>query len=494
MDEIKEYVNATNGFLFLIFIVVLRKFYSSFTQKHLPGPRRWPFLGTTLSFDMTRMMHDDQLLQVARRYGDICALRAFGEDFILLNSYDVIREAAILKSNDFVNRPLGKRFTWMQVDPNNEGIAFNDYENVKKTRNASVRIFRDLGVGRSTMENVVTEEARILIDQFKSCDGNAFNPLDDVTFCVANVLQNFLFQERSKICELQTIFLNMKITEQSFVFIFLFDSLPFMRHFPGLRKHFQAIVNPNIEIMNLMLSKAYSCVVNLDTLNNPSSFVEAFAQKYGKDSHEFRKVLPQNLMEFFAAGTDRTSSALKWTLCLLANRQKTQKKLHNAIRNVIGPDGNYSLACKIPYLDAVILEVLRYCVPSPIALPHCVSTNEKVTLGGHVVPNDATYIFNLFAVHRDPKTWGDPEQFRPERFLDDDGNFVKHPHVIPFVLGKRSCPGELLARQLLYIFIANIFQKFHILPPEGVEKVSEEAAFGIVRGVKNFQIRAVEHL
>ena len=49
--------------------------------------------------------------------------------------------------------------------------------------------------------------------------------------------------------------------------------------------------------------------------------------------------------------------------------------------------------------------------------------------------------------------WGqDKEMFRPERFLDDNGEIIQDEHLIPFSIGKRRCPGEALARIELFQF------------------------------------------
>ena len=364
----------TNVFGIILFVFLYKLFRQHFRTK-LPGPRRWPFLGTMLSFDMARMMHDDQLLDVARRYGDICALRAFGEDFILLNSYDVIREAAILKPSAFVNRTLGKRFTWSQVDPDREGIAFNDLEKVSEVRNVSLKIFRSLGVGRSTMEDLVTSEATLLTNQMQARNGSSFDPSDDVTFRMANVLHRVLFGERSRGDDeaVRQTLLNMKRTEESFSLIFIFDSLPLLRHLPFFRRHFATLVTAQSFIRSTMTAKATQSVKDTQARaslqQNHEHFSEAYAAKYGTHSYEFKKVLPPNLLEFFAAGTESSASTILWMLCFLANRPKIQEKLHDAICEVIGQDGKYAMNCKVPYLEAVVCEATRMSPGVPIALP-----------------------------------------------------------------------------------------------------------------------------
>ena len=48
-------------------------------------------------------------------------------------------------------------------------------------------------------------------------------------------------------------------------------------------------------------------------------------------------------------------------------------------------------------------------------------------------------LVNLYSVHMDPELWSDPDVFRPERFLDDEGRIVKKNFVIPFSLGENIC-------------------------------------------------------
>ena len=45
-------------------------------------------------------------------------------------------------------------------------------------------------------------------------------------------------------------------------------------------------------------------------------------------------------------------------------------------------------------------------------------------------------VCNLYAVHNDPAVWGDPAEFRPERFLDEAGQVTRKDDIIPFSLGK----------------------------------------------------------
>ena len=74
-------------------------------------------------------------------------------------------------------------------------------------------------------------------------------------------------------------------------------------------------------------------------------------------------------------------------------------------------------------------------------------------------------IFNLWNLHHDEDFWGDPYTFRPDRFLDDDGQLLSashenRRHLMPFGAGMRVCMGEILAISRIFLIVATIAQIF----------------------------------
>ena len=75
---------------------------------------------------------------------------------------------------------------------------------------------------------------------------------------------------------------------------------------------------------------------------------------------------------------------------------------------------------------------------APLGVFH--RTTEASTLNGYNIPANSIVISNIYAMHRDPLIFPDPEKFDPTRYLDADGHFVKSSYVVAFSLGKnRSC-------------------------------------------------------
>lgn len=77
----------------------------------------------------------------------------------------------------------------------------------------------------------------------------------------------------------------------------------------------------------------------------------------------------------------------------------------------------------------------------------------------------------LGAASHDTSIWEKPHQFKPERFLDDNGKLsLKNDLSLPFGAGKRLCAGETFARNMLFLFVSAFFQAFSVSPPVG-EKI-----------------------
>lgn len=121
------------------------------------------------------------------------------------------------------------------------------------------------------------------------------------------------------------------------------------------------------------------------------------------------------------------------------------------------------------YLKAVIKETLRLHPPIPLLLPR--EAMEDVKLLGYHIPAKTQAIINAWTIGRDPLSWDDPEEFRPERFLNSDID-VKglNFELIPFGAGRRGCPGTAFAIVVIELALAKIVHKFNFaLPKEDLD-------------------------
>nr|QWK52304.1 cytochrome P450 81D4-1 [Isatis tinctoria] len=162
------------------------------------------------------------------------------------------------------------------------------------------------------------------------------------------------------------------------------------------------------------------------------------------------------ILDLIIAGTDTVYITLEWALSNLLNHQETLKKARTEIDDKIGLDRlvDEPDIVNLPYLQNIILETLRLYPPAPLLLPHL--SSEDCQVGGYDMPRGTMLLMNVWAMHRDPVLWEEPERFKPERF-DKEGEAQK---LMPFGLGRRSCPGAGLAHRLVGLALASLVQCF----------------------------------
>ena len=90
---------------------------------------------------------------------------------------------------------------------------------------------------------------------------------------------------------------------------------------------------------------------------------------------------------------------------------------------------------------------------------------------------------------QDKEIWGDPEKFRPERFINSKGEYVSDERLAFFGMGKRVCIGESLARKMDFIFFVKILQEFNLSLPEGDPKPSTIPISGFTYAPQSFRIK-----
>ena len=88
-----------------------------------------------------------------------------------------------------------------------------------------------------------------------------------------------------------------------------------------------------------------------------------------------------------------------------------------------------------------------------------------VEFEGHVIPKNTHVIPLLHGVHMDPDLWEEPESFRPERFLTEEGKLHKPSHFMTFASGQRMCLGDKIAEMELQLFFTSLLHVFYIENP-----------------------------
>ncbi|CAJ1949545.1 unnamed protein product [Sphenostylis stenocarpa] len=183
-------------------------------------------------------------------------------------------------------------------------------------------------------------------------------------------------------------------------------------------------------------------------------------------------VIKATAMMLILTGSGSTAMTLTWALSLLLNHTKVLKAAQQELDTQVGKE-RWVQECDIKnltYLHAIIKETLRLYPPAP--LTGIREVMEDCCLVGYHVPKGTRLLINLWNLQRDPQVWANPNEFQPERFLTTHGDIdfmSKDFELIPFSIGRRSCPGMAFGLQVTHLTLARLLQGFDMSTKDGVE-------------------------
>lgn len=167
-----------------------------------------------------------------------------------------------------------------------------------------------------------------------------------------------------------------------------------------------------------------------------------------------------NLMMMVVAGHEPPASAISWAIYLLATHPWAQERARAEVFAVDeDPVGRADVG--MPFLTAVIEETMRLYPVVPILLRDTLNADE---VGGCPVAAGSFMIVPVYAMHRSPMHWFDPDRFNPERFLSDD---APRRAFLPFSTGARSCIGKTFAMIEMQIVLSEFLSRFRFSATSG---------------------------
>jgi cytochrome P450 len=175
--------------------------------------------------------------------------------------------------------------------------------------------------------------------------------------------------------------------------------------------------------------------------------------------------LRDEAITLFLAGHETTANTLSWTWWLLAQNPAVEAKLHNELRTVLGGRApSLDDLPKLVYTNHIITESMRLYPPAWGTARTAIEDHE---IAGYAVPKGSGVSFAQWTVHRDPRWYEAPGEFRPERW---DGDLLKRiPRFayFPFGGGPRQCIGNSFALMEAALTLATIAQQYRFRLVQG---------------------------
>ncbi|CBY14586.1 unnamed protein product [Oikopleura dioica] len=161
------------------------------------------------------------------------------------------------------------------------------------------------------------------------------------------------------------------------------------------------------------------------------------------------------LQAMILAGADTTATSTASCMRQLAMNPPVQEKLFNVLN---AQDFRADSFADCHYLMAVIYESYRMCPMVWRSLFHVVTEDMKIE--DYNFSKDDFLAYSHTGVCFSEIYFPEPLKFKPERFLDEQGEFKKNENLMPFFIGKRSCPGQILANLEVFHFMKNMIKEF----------------------------------
>ncbi|XP_070575518.1 steroid 17-alpha-hydroxylase/17,20 lyase-like [Ptychodera flava] len=482
-------IGAIQNFLssptYVLLVIVLMLVIAALWSMHIPagfppGPRGLPFIGSlgALATDPVYNITD-----FTKKYGDIYSLKIGRERIIVLNNIELVREALVKKQNAFAGRPVVHSLDLLS-EGGEDILAGNFTAKWKILRKIAHQAIRNYASG-DKLENLVTRDAFPRLKKaIEDNNGEPFDPQPLLMLLVCNVMATMCFGQNYELedAEFKDILKFTKDGNESFGNGLLADLEPIFKYIPtnGLRtykkllKEWFSLIQSKVDEHKIKMREE-----NVSDLVDDVLKIQAEAKAAGEDQADLLTDVNvrQIVSDIFGGGIDTTINTMNWCIAYLVNYPDVQTKVQEEIDDVIGQRlPMISDKGKLPYCEAVIHEAMRIRTVAPLSAPH--ETIEDTSVGGYNVPKGTQIWTNLWKIHMDENYWKEPQEFRPERFLDEDGQALpKQDSFLPFSAGRRVCVGEVLAKNEMLLIFVCLFQQFTFLPPPGKEKPSLKPTF-----------------
>ncbi|KAN0036036.1 hypothetical protein ACTA71_005336 [Dictyostelium dimigraforme] len=467
----------------IFFYLIVDFLYKNFSNRQFKGPLALPLVGsllhlkddTHLVFQNDSKLYKDQGKIIKYWFCDKLTLAIFDTNTIK-EIYLKNPESLNTRVKSPSTNVIGNRF---------RGIVTADENYWQFHREILMKSFTGRKV--KSLSSSIEKETIDLISYMKFIEksGQSFSPRSNFMNFYSNIIFDYVFSRR-----IENIYDDVN-EEQGKVLIAireLFDYLAdtlvvnylmFTKPFYFL---YLKIFGHPADPLKKILTKYYLEHSETIDLNNARDVLDSLIIEYRKvgGKEEESSIIPM-VNELILAGTETNSSTAEWFVLMMVNNQDYQERIYNelvlALKSTTSTTNQMiklSNRNQTPLFNASLKEVLRLYPPVPFGVPREVNKSFDINGGSLKIPKGTQIIQSLYSTFRDKNYWDSPDQFKPERFLDDSHS----NNYYPYGIGVRNCIGMGFSQDELYISLSNLILNFKLLPLIENSKICDKPIFG----------------
>ncbi|KAF5370351.1 hypothetical protein D9758_006937 [Tetrapyrgos nigripes] len=473
-----------------VLIVGLAVLYLRGNRSSLPpGPPRLPIVGNLKYLTVLGKPRPWHLFhKFAQEYGPVTYLDFLGRPVVIINNARAADDLLVRRTGNYSDRPrlvVGNEYL-------SGGLAFPlapSNEIWRKMRRATEP---QLGV-KSLMqyENIQTDEAILFAyDMLRRPD----KCLENILRVTASVILSVVYDQpplRSldePSVHVMDDFLH-KLNRAAQPGAHIVEAIPVLEYIPTFLSSWKKNAKRDFQKFSSMFLKDYSTVKERLIDEQRQSLLAKMLE--GGSRHDMNDLeTAWAAAMIYAAAYDTTSATLTWFFFIMIHFPDIQRKAQEEIDTVVGQSRlpSFSDTKHLPYVTALIREIVRWRPATPIGVPHA----SDDYYNNQLIPGGSICIPNVWSINRDPDVYGaDADEFRPERHLNPDGKLKDETGEGHFTygFGRRECIGKHFANKALFIDITMILWAMSIEASTNVPHISEDSGEGIILHPPPFECR-----
>ncbi|WQF86426.1 Putative cytochrome P450 [Colletotrichum destructivum] len=430
-----------------------------------PGPKGLPFVGNLWDMPTPEGLAAHHWAKHRDLYGPISAVRVLGNTLIILNDAQVVFDLFEKQSLKFSSRP--KQYFSYELVGWKDGTGAQQYNDTLRYHRRSFA--RIIGTHATASQYNKLQEAEVghfLLRVLDDPQGFREYIQKQAGSVVVQIIYGYNAEQYKKDPLLAMMAQVMDdFAKSATPGAFLVDIFPALRFVPSWfpATGWKKIAKRMALDLSEAVEKPYAFVENQRAEGqNRLSYLSKLLETNG-DTPEDRHRNKWSAASLYGGGSDTTVAAIAAFFLVMTVFPEVQQKAQAEIDRVVGAERLPTLDDRerLPYVDALVKEILRWHPIAPMGVPH--SNSEDTTYRGYRIPKDAILLPNIWWLTHDPAVYKDPTDFRPERHMEGQGREPEFdPRKLAFGFGRRICPGKILAENSLFLNIAQSLAVFDI--------------------------------
>jgi len=431
-----------------------------------PGPFPLPIIG---NLHMLGKLPHRALAALSMKHGPLMSLRLGSTLTLVVSSPEMARE--FLKTHDQLFANKGPSAAAKHLSFNFADIIFSPYRpywaQMRKLCALELLSSRRLDYFRFIREDEVSAMIRSIINS-DACKGHRpVNINRTLSSLAIAIICRMAFSKKYSDQDSRAF---SSMVKESLLLLGSFnigDYIPYLAwmDLQGLNRRMKKLQKTQEHLLEKVIDEH----VAQNGPNVTHDLVDVLLAAYADKDREFqisRDSIKGILFDILLGGSDTAPTTIEWAMSEALRNPPVMKKLQDELERVVGL-GRMVCESDLPqlvYLQAMVKETLRLHPAGPLLTRRL--SAESCNVLGYEIPHNTRVIVNAWAIGRNPKSWEDAENFKPERFMERVGSEVdengdQNFRWLSFGAGRRRCPGQQLGTLVVEFGMAQLFHCFN---------------------------------